>query len=88
MFPGSSTVNTAEAHDDDEENFSFRNGDDRTRRPASVLEWLLSRHRIVSTPIVHPEFNGVRVTPNVYTTVDEIDVFADKMLDAIKRGIA
>jgi len=24
----------------------------------------------------------------VYTTFDEIDVFADKMLDAIKRGIA
>ncbi len=53
-----------------------------------LVEWLLSRHRIVSTPIVHPEFNGVRVTPNVYTTIDEIDVFADKMLDAIKRGIA
>jgi len=28
------------------------------------------------------------VTPNVYTTIDEIDVFGDKMLDAIKRGIA
>jgi len=53
-----------------------------------LVEWLLSRHRIVSTPIVHPEFNGVRVTPNVYTTIDEIDVFGDKMLDAIKRGIA
>ena len=53
-----------------------------------LVEWLLSRHRIVSTPIVHPEFNGVRVTPNVYTTIDEIDVFGDKMLDAIRRGIA
>ena len=50
--------------------------------------WLLDRHRIVSTPIIHPEFSGLRVTPNVYTTLDEIDTFGDKMLLAIKGGIA
>ena len=49
--------------------------------------WLMNKHRIVNTPILHPEFNGLRITPNVYTTVDEIDTFADKMLDAIKNGI-
>ncbi|MFL5463405.1 MAG: aminotransferase class V-fold PLP-dependent enzyme [Gemmatimonadaceae bacterium] len=49
--------------------------------------WLLSQHRIVNTPIVHAEFRGIRITPNVYTTVDEIDVFADKVLDAVKKGI-
>jgi hypothetical protein len=42
----------------------------------------------VNTPIVHPEFKGIRITPNVYTTLDEIDVFADKVLDAVKKGIA
>ncbi len=50
--------------------------------------WLLDRHKIVSTPIVHAEFSGLRVTPNVYTTLDEIDIFAEKMLLAIKGGIA
>jgi selenocysteine lyase/cysteine desulfurase len=50
--------------------------------------WLMAKHRIVNTPILHPEFNGLRITPNVYTTVDEIDTFADKMIDAIKHGIA
>jgi isopenicillin-N epimerase len=50
--------------------------------------WLMNKHRIVNTPISHPEFNGLRITPNVYTTVDEIDTFADKMTDAIKNGIA
>jgi isopenicillin-N epimerase len=50
--------------------------------------WLMNNYRIVNTPIVHPEFRGVRITPNVYTTVDEIDTFADKMLLAIKNGIA
>ena len=49
--------------------------------------WLLSKHRIVTTPIVHPEFKGMRITPNVYTTLDEIDVFSDKVLEAIKKGI-
>ncbi len=49
--------------------------------------WLMSKHRIVNTPILHPEFNGLRITPNVYTTIDEIDVFADKMTEAMKKGI-
>jgi Selenocysteine lyase len=49
--------------------------------------WLMSQHRIVNTPIVHPEFSGIRITPNVYTTIDEIDIFADKVLDAARRGI-
>lgn len=49
--------------------------------------WLFNQHRIVNTPIIHPEFRGIRITPNVYTTLDEIDVFGDKVLDAVKRGI-
>ena len=40
---------------------------------------LWNDHRIFATPIVHPEFEGLRVTPNVYTTIDEIDAFADAM---------
>ena len=50
-------------------------------------QWLFNQHRIVNTPIVHPEFKGIRITPNVYTTLDEIDLFADKVLDAVKKGI-
>ncbi len=38
-----------------------------------------NEHRILATPIAHPEFEGLRVTPNVYTTLDEIDIFADAM---------
>jgi isopenicillin-N epimerase len=49
--------------------------------------WLLGQHRIVNTPIVHPEFKGIRITPNVYTTLDEIDIFADKVLEAVKKGL-
>ena len=50
--------------------------------------WLMSNFRIVNTPIVHPEFRGIRITPNVYTTIDEIDTFADKMTQAIRNGIS
>ncbi len=55
---------------------------------AQLSSWLLHQHRIVNTPIIHAEFNGIRVTPNVYTTLDEIDTFGDKMLQAVNRGIA
>ena len=50
--------------------------------------WLMSKHRIVNTPILHAEFNGLRITPNVYTTLDEIDIFADAMTQAIRKGIS
>ena len=50
--------------------------------------WLMSNYRIVNTPILHPEFNGIRITPNVYTTLDEIDTFADAVTTAIRKGIS
>ena len=50
--------------------------------------WMLANYRIVNTPIVHPEFSGIRITPSVYTTVDEIDTFVDAVKEAIKVGIA
>jgi selenocysteine lyase/cysteine desulfurase len=55
--------------------------------PGKLYGWLLSKHHIQTTPIGHPEFSGLRITPNVYTTVDEIDLFADKMLEAINGGM-
>jgi selenocysteine lyase/cysteine desulfurase len=49
--------------------------------------WLLANHNVVTTPIVHPEFQGVRITPNVYTTLDEVDLFGDLILEAVRNGI-
>jgi len=48
---------------------------------------LWEKHRIMTTPIIHPEFNGLRVTPNVYTTLPEIDLFCEKMENLLKRGL-
>ena len=50
--------------------------------------WLMANYRIVNTPIVHPEFQGIRITPNVYTSIDEIDIFSEAVLKAIQKGIA
>jgi selenocysteine lyase/cysteine desulfurase len=53
-----------------------------------LSQWPMAKHHIVNTPMKHDDFEGIRITPNVYTTVDEIDIFADKMIDAIRKGIA
>jgi isopenicillin-N epimerase len=39
-------------------------------------------------PIVHPEFQGLRVTPNVYTTLSEVDVFVEEMERVITKGLS
>jgi len=49
---------------------------------------LWEKHRIMTTPIVHPEFNGLRVTPNVYTRPDEVDVFSEKVEEVLRKGLA
>ena len=55
---------------------------------AKLGAWLLDQHHIVTTPLVGDEFQGLRITPNVYNTVAEVDLFADRVSRAIKRGIA
>ena len=43
--------------------------------PGPLGEQLWDKYRIMTTPIVHPQFKGLRITPNIYTTVPEIDIF-------------
>jgi selenocysteine lyase/cysteine desulfurase len=47
---------------------------------------LFDQYRIITTTIKHPEFEGVRVTPNVYTTLREVDMFAEAMEGVIQKG--
>jgi len=48
---------------------------------------LWEKHRIMTTPIEHPEFNGLRITPNVYTMPGEVDQFCDRMDKILKEGL-
>jgi selenocysteine lyase/cysteine desulfurase len=52
-----------------------------------LTSYLWAKHRIIVTPIKHPEFEGIRVSPNVFTTLEEIDRFSDAMEDVIKNGL-
>jgi isopenicillin-N epimerase len=55
--------------------------------PGALASHLWERHRIVVTPIKHAEFEGVRVTPNVYTTLAEIDHFVEVMAAIARKGL-
>ena len=43
--------------------------------PEKVTAHLWNKQRIIVTPIKHAEFQGLRITPNLYTTLSEIDTF-------------
>jgi isopenicillin-N epimerase len=49
-----------------------------------MVAHLWEKHRIITTPITHAEFSGLRITPNVYTSPEEIDVFCDVVLAGLK----
>jgi isopenicillin-N epimerase len=52
-----------------------------------LQEYLWSKYRVWTVAIVTPgEYSGLRVTPNVYTTMEEIDTFADVMERVIRKG--
>jgi len=53
-----------------------------------LAEHLWSRHRIFTVAIVHDEFEGIRVSPSVYSTLEEVDRFTDAMYSVLKHGIA
>jgi len=52
-----------------------------------LSEYLWKKYRIWTVAIVTPgEYQGLRITPNVYTTLEEIDTFTDVMTKIIKNG--
>lgn len=55
--------------------------------PGALAAWLLDKKGIFVTGIGHPSFQGIRVTPNVYTTLSEVDRFKEAMLEAVRDGI-
>jgi Selenocysteine lyase len=55
--------------------------------PVKLGSYLMSKHKIFTTPIVHEEFTGIRITPNVYTTLWELDRFCNIVEDVAKKGL-
>jgi len=55
--------------------------------PVQIGSFLMAKHKIFTTPIVHDEFTGIRITPNVYTTLWELDRFCDVVTQIAKNGL-
>ncbi len=55
--------------------------------PVAIGSYLMSKHKIFTTPIVHDEFTGIRITPNVYTTLWELDRFCEIVGSIAKNGL-
>src|SRR5438132_12089531 len=55
--------------------------------PEAVTKYLFDKHRIFTVPIMHEEFQGIRITPNVYTTLGELDRFCDQMELIARKGL-
>jgi isopenicillin-N epimerase len=47
--------------------------------PDKISTHLWDRYRIIVAPMARADVRGVRVSPNVYTTLDEVDLFAEAM---------
>lgn len=59
-----------------------------------LSRFLMDKYRIVVVPLVGGappnqvfDYQALRVSPNVYTTVEEIDTFVTGMEDALKNGV-
>lgn len=53
----------------------------------AMNQWLFEAHGIVTHVTEHPEYTGFRVTPNVFTTLDELDRFCEAVEEGIRLGI-
>ncbi|MGP0068906.1 MAG: aminotransferase class V-fold PLP-dependent enzyme [Isosphaeraceae bacterium] len=56
--------------------------------PAKLSDHLFSRYKIFTVAITHKDFSGIRVTPNVYTTPKEIELFVEAMHQVVTKGIS
>ncbi len=54
---------------------------------AKLVEHLWNQHRIITTPIDYANVQGLRVSPNVYTTIEEIDMFSEAVENVLANGL-
>ena len=53
----------------------------------ALRDYLWDAHRIITVSINHAEFQGLRISPSVYTTLPELDRFIDVVDDVAKNGL-
>lgn len=62
-------------------NFAIEGAD-----PFDVSDYLMKRHRIITAAFVHQEFSGVRITPNVFTKVSDLDRLYEAIRSYLRHG--
>jgi isopenicillin-N epimerase len=54
---------------------------------AKIADYLWEKHKIFVVAIKHDEFEGLRITPSTYSTLEEVDRFCDVMEGVIAKGL-
>ena len=52
---------------------------------SKAYDFLWSKYRIITAAIRRTDYQGLRVTPNIYTTLEEVDTFAAAIEDLLKQ---
>ena len=55
---------------------------------SKAYDFLWTKYRIITAAIKRDDYQGLRVTPNVYTTLEEVDTFAAAVKDLLKQPAA
>ena len=55
--------------------------------PVKLYQWLWSKYRIITSPTTFAGLSGIRVTPNVFTSLAEVDTFTEAMRRALREGV-
>ncbi len=73
---------------------ALRRSTSRASTSGQLAKFLMDKYRIVVVPLVGGappnsvfDYQALRVSPNVYTTLEEIDTFVEAMEDALKSGV-
>lgn len=52
-----------------------------------LRNWLWDRRRILTVSINHTQFQGLRISPSVYSTLEEVDRFVEAMEHVLRSGV-
>jgi selenocysteine lyase/cysteine desulfurase len=55
---------------------------------SALNDWLWREHKFITVAINHAEFSGLRISPSVFTTLEELDRFCDAIEHAIRHGVS
>ncbi|HYU77814.1 MAG TPA: aminotransferase class V-fold PLP-dependent enzyme [Vicinamibacterales bacterium] len=75
-------------HSDLEHTYGLANVGIEGIKAADASKFLWNKYRIIANAIVRDDYQGLRITPNVYTTLEEIDTFVTAMEDLLKNGVS